>query len=123
MFSFDSFTPVDGVPIYLQLVRHVKRGIVSGQIQNGDELPSRRTLSALLGLNPNTIQKACGILEEEGLIVSRTGAKSAVSLTEDKINAVRQELLEEDVVAAVTALKAMGLSRDEALSLIGQYWK
>ena len=122
MISFDNFAPEDGVPIYQQVVRHVKRGIVSGQVQDGDELPSRRTLSALLGLNPNTVQKACSLLEEEGLIVSRAGAKSAVCLSEEKVASVRKELLEGDVAAMVAALKEMGLTRDEALALIGRCW-
>ena len=58
MISFDSFIAQDGVPIYLQIVKHIKSGIVSGTVVNGDEVPSRRVLSALLGVNPNTIQKA-----------------------------------------------------------------
>ena len=55
MISFDSFIAQDGVPIYLQIVKHIKSGIVSGTVVNGDEVPSRRVLSALLGVNPNTI--------------------------------------------------------------------
>ena len=62
MISFDSFIAQDGVPIYLQIVKHIKSGIVSGTVVNGDEVPSRRVLSALLGVNPNTIQKAYKIV-------------------------------------------------------------
>ena len=76
MVSFDSFIAVDGVPIYLQIVKHIKSGIVSGTIVSGDEVPSRRVLSALLGVNPNTIQKAYKMLEEDGLMESHSGAKS-----------------------------------------------
>ena len=38
-----------------------------------DELPSRRVLSAMLGVNPNTIQKAYKILEDNALIASHGG--------------------------------------------------
>ena len=62
MISFDSFTALDGIPIYLQIIKHIKSGMVSGTVKNGDEVPSRRVLSALLGLNPNTIQKAYKLL-------------------------------------------------------------
>ena len=62
MISFDSFIAQDGVPIYQQIVKHIKSGIVSGTIISGDEVPSRRVLSALLGVNPNTIQKAYKIV-------------------------------------------------------------
>ena len=64
MISFEQFTQEEGSPIYLQILRYIKRGVVAGSIADGDELPSRRVLSALLGFNPNTVQKACRILEE-----------------------------------------------------------
>ena len=38
-----------GHPLYRQIIRHVQRGLAAGTIAFGDELPSRRTLSALLG--------------------------------------------------------------------------
>ena len=66
MISFENFHSVDGVPIYLQMIRHVKQGLAAGTVQNGDELPSRRILSAMLAVNPNTVQKAYRQLEEEG---------------------------------------------------------
>ena len=48
--SFDDFKMEPGIPIYLQIVLFIKRGIVAGIIKRGDELPSRRILSALLGV-------------------------------------------------------------------------
>ena len=122
MISFENFIAEDGTPIYLQIIRHMKRGIVSGIIANGDEVPSRRVLSALLGVNPNTIQKAYRILEEETLMESRSGAKSVMSLNPDKVSKVRRELLENDALAIVSSLKQMGLSKEEALELIREYW-
>lgn len=80
MISFDGFHMEEGTPIYQQILLFLKRSAVSGEIQDGDELPSRRALSALLGVNPNTVQKAYRQLEEEGLIRSHTGAKSCMVL-------------------------------------------
>ena len=122
MISFESFAVRNDIPIYLQILRHIKRGIVSGIIQNGDELPSRRVLSALLGVNPNTIQKAYRLLEEEGLIESHSGAKSFVVLNGEKAEAVRRELVEDDAKGAVEKLKDMGISKNEAIALIEKYW-
>ena len=73
MVSFDGFRPEGSEPIYLQIVGLISSvGIVAGEIPSGDELPSRRMLSALLGVNPNTVQKACRMLEEERILVSHT---------------------------------------------------
>ena len=56
MVDFGQLQLTDGVPIYLQIIGYLKAGISAGVVKDGDELPSRRTLSALLGVNPNTIQ-------------------------------------------------------------------
>ena len=80
MISFEQFMMSDGSPIYLQILLYIKRGIIAGIICDGDELPSRRVLSALLGVNPNTVQKAYKMLEDEGLIVTdRTNGKFVAS--------------------------------------------
>ena len=105
MISFDSFLMEAGIPIYLQIILFIKRGMVSGQIRSGDELPSRRTLSALLGVNPNTIQKAYRMLEEEGLLSSHTGAKSCVSVSDEQMAQIRRELLQKQDESEQTAPK------------------
>jgi len=123
MISFENFKMQEDSPIYLQILLFIKRGIVAGTIKNWDELPSRRVLSALLGVNPNTVQKACRMLEEEGLIASSAGSKSVMSLNERKIAAIRTELVEADAKGAVMKLKQMGLSREEAKGLLDKYWE
>ena len=123
MITFESFLMEDGTPIYLQILLFIKRGIIAGTVVNGDELPSRRVLSALLGVNPNTVQKAYRLLEEEGLVSSHTGAKSCVVLTEETVEKIKKELLESDARSTVASLKQMGLTKAEALALIENYWE
>lgn len=123
MISFERFVPEEGVPIYLQILRYIKREAVAGYIRDGDELPSRRVLSALLGVNPNTVQKAYRMLEEEELIRSHTGAASLMQLSDEKLRQLRAELLEADAQRAIRALQQMGLSRDEVVALIDKYWE
>ena len=123
MISFELFRMEDGSPIYLQILLYIKRGMVAGIIHDGDELPSRRMLSALLSINPNTVQKAYRMLEEEGLIQSHSGAKSYVVVNKEKIQQIRSELLEHDARMSVSVLKQMGMTREEALALITKYWE
>ena len=122
MLTFDSFSPQEGLPIYLQIIRHIKRGIAAGTVAAGDELPSRRVLSAQLGVNPNTVQKAYRLLEEEGLLESRSGAKSVLTLSERKVGQVRSKLLEGEIAVLVAALKETGTSKEEALELVARLW-
>lgn len=121
MVSFESFIMTDG-PIYQQIVLFVKRNISSKAIKNGDELPSRRVLSALLGVNPNTIQKAYKILEDEGLIQSSTGTKSIIVVSESKRKIILTELTQAEAEVAVRTLKEIGITKKEALELISNLW-
>ena len=105
MILFDKFIMDDSGPIYAQIIRYVKRGIVAGNIGDGDEMPSRRVLSSLLGVNPNTIQKAYRILEDE-----------------EKVTKIRAELIATEVGAMIGAMKQSGVSKEEALELISRLW-
>ena len=122
MISFDGFVADGILPIYLQIILFIKRGLSAGSIKDGEELPSRRVLSALLGVNPNTVQKAFALLEEEGLILSRTGAKSVISADEKTIERIREELLVSDIKNITSSLRQMGLTRDQAAELILKNW-
>ena len=108
MLAFDSFRMEEGVPIYLQIMRFVQRSVAAGTAQDQEELPSRRTLSALLG--------------EEGLMESRSGAKSVLTLDERKVRDVRTKLLEGEIAVLVAALKETGSSKEEALDLVARLW-
>ena len=123
MVSFEGFKPDGSEPIYLQIVNHVKRGIVSGEIPDGDELPSRRMLSALLGVNPNTVQKACRMLEEEGILVSHAGSKSFVTFTAERMEELTAELVVSGATAAALKLKQLGITLEEAIRLISRVWE
>ncbi len=106
MIEFEGFVLEEGTPIYQQILMYLKRGIAAGTIRDGDELPSRRMLSALLGVNPNTVQKAYRQLEEEGLIQSRTGAKSCVAVQNTTVQTVGSELLQSDIKAVIRAMNS-----------------
>ena len=121
--SFEKLILNDSEPIYAQIVRFVKRGIVAETIQDGEEMPSRRVLSATLGVNPNTIQKAYRILEEEGIIRSHAGAKSFVQLDSAAVSSIRAELIESEIGALIGAMQQSGVSKEEALSLMQRLWK
>ena len=123
MLSFDQLTLNGAQPIYVQIIRYIKQGIAAGTIANGEELPSRRAVSALLGVNPNTVQKAYRMLEEEGLLQSHAGAKSRIVVSEAVQAQVRGQLLRSDAAALVAAMQQMGVTKDEAMALLEALWK
>ena len=118
MIDFEGFVQTEGQPIYLQIMRYIKQGMASGIIADGEELPSRRALSAYLTVNPNTVQKAYRLLEEEGLVQSHAGAKSFVCATERQRAVLRRELTENELRGMVRNMKGMGLTAKEAAALV-----
>jgi GntR family transcriptional regulator len=73
--------PRSGVPLYLQLVEQINHALAVGILRPGEALPTVRELAKSLAIAPNTISKAYGELETQGLIVSRAGAGTMVSPT------------------------------------------
>lgn len=122
MIEFEKMKMDGNSPIYMQVVDFVKQGLASGEIVYGDELPSRRVLSALLGINPNTVQKAYALLEGEELISSHSGAKSFVSASDEKITQIKAELTEEGGRRAIEILKSAGYNKAAAIALLEKYW-
>ena len=55
-------------PIYLQVVENIISLIAAGDLRTGARLPSSRRLSALLGVNYHTINKAYEMLIRQGIL-------------------------------------------------------
>lgn len=110
--------PNSGVPVYRQLVDQIRFQVLSGVLQPGDELPSTRTLSQELGLNPMTVSKSYGILEAEGVLDHRPGLPLVVSSRNgDAVDGERLAQLESLLEPAITAAKQLGVQPAKALGL------
>ena len=69
----------DSRPIHQQVRDGLRRLMVTGVLQPGDQLPSVRKLATELAINPNTIQRAMAQLEAEGFVYSVAGRGSFVA--------------------------------------------
>lgn len=66
-------------PIYEQIVERFQMLIVNGVLEPDSQMPSVRSLAMELSINPNTIQKAYSLLEQEGYIYPVKGRGNFVS--------------------------------------------
>ncbi len=123
LIDFSELKLNDLSPIYLQIVRFVQIKMVNQEVKSGDEMPSRRVLSALLEVNPNTIQKAYKCMEEEGFLISLAGSKSLLKFDESLVGRYRQELLKAEAERYIVEVKKMGLELKEATELIIDNWE
>lgn len=69
----------DRRPLYEQIKEKLKELIISGALKEGEKIPSVRELANMLAINPNTIQHALKVLEDEGFIYSQRARGSFVA--------------------------------------------
>ncbi len=67
-----------GQPLYEQIEEQIKSQILSGELSEGDALPSMRVLAKDLKISIITTKRAYEDLERDGFIVSVTGKGSFV---------------------------------------------
>lgn len=70
-------------PLYLQIVKQTRLLIARGVLQDGDAMPSVRELSKTLLINTSTVSKAYKTLQDLGVMETKPGTGSFISLNKD----------------------------------------
>lgn len=103
-------------PIYEQLVDKIKELIINQVLGPDEKLPSVRTLSQELTINPNTIQKAYRELERQGYIYSVQGKGNFVAPLE-LVDKEKLDELKEDLIKLLSEAIYLGLTKRDLLHL------
>lgn len=95
-----------GQPIYDQISGQIKALILSGELKEGEALPSMRLLAKELRISVITTKRAYEELERDGFITSVPGKGSFVAAP--NLAFIREEHLRqiEDLMRKITALSA-----------------
>lgn len=105
-------------PVYLQVVDQVKNAVASGTARAGDALPSIRPLAEELRVNRNTIAKAYGELESQGVIQTLAGKGCFITGQASPLRKdARMKLVTEELDDAVIAAHHLQVDRTEFLRL------
>lgn len=115
--------PKSGVPIWEQIRDNLKKQILMGVWSPGEQLPSVRTLSAELGINPNTIQRSYSELEREGLTYTVAGKGCFVEDDLSAIEAKRFAEAFEKLDAHIKELKEFGIEEEKVIARIKTLYK
>lgn len=122
MLQFHSLQLNNKDPVYQQLALYVKQQILLGHAVTGDKLPSRRDIAAQLNINPNTVQKAFKLMEEEGYVTTTSTHGSTIYCDSSIIERIETELTGELVADFVKSAKNVHLSFDKVVTLIREFW-
>ena len=106
------------VPVYEQLKRQIRLGIVSGNYPIGHRMPSIRQLAAQLTINPNTIAKVYRQLESDGFLISRSGSGFFVKLEQEQLSKTRKALLAEITEEFISSAIELGFTPEELIKTL-----
>jgi GntR family transcriptional regulator len=106
----------DNTPIYRQIADGIRLFIVSGDLKEGDSLPSVRQLAGDLGVNLNTVATAYRELQSDGLLTVKHGAGAVVASLMTNIKT--DEELRKPLRGALAQMFLAGLTWSEVMNLV-----
>ncbi len=109
----------NGQPIYEQIFSQIKSKIISGDLKEGDALPSMRLLAKELKISVITTKRAYEELEREGFLTTLTGKGSFVAAK--NVDFIKEEMLrlvEDSLQQAVEASRSCSLSLEELTDIL-----
>ncbi len=106
-------------PIYRQIEDQVRTQIVSGELAEGQELPSIRALAQDLRVSVITVKRAYDDLEAEGFLSSVPGKGCYVSVRNKELfREQRMRMVEDKLDQAARDAKLIGMSLEELLTML-----
>jgi GntR family transcriptional regulator len=108
----------DSQPIYWQLKERTVAMILDGTLDEGDALPSVRTVASEFQLNPITVSKSYQALVDEGLVEKRRGLGMFVcdGARERLVISERDKFRNDEWPATLNRIKQLGLDVKKLLS-------
>ena len=111
----------DDLPLYSQLARQLRQAIAAGQLAENQQLPSIRALVSLLKVNHQTVLRAYGELEAEGLIERRQGQGTFVVLEAlEEANRQRRRAVLAELRQLAMVARELGVDSDEIDAAVRQ---
>ncbi|MEX1376450.1 MAG: GntR family transcriptional regulator [Eubacteriales bacterium] len=120
MLFINKFSPT---PIYLQVIDQFEELIFTGVIGAEEALPSVRALAKELGVNPNTLQRAYGEMENRNLCVSVPGSGRYVTKDAKKIIMKQKKESINEIADIVRNAKQSGVKLDDIVDLVKRVYK
>lgn len=111
------------VPIYTQIRNGIIEGILSGELTPGESLPSVRQLASDLGINLHTVNKAYGVLRQEGFIQIHRKKGAVVNPSETyRADDAYYERLREQLSPLIAEACCRGVSSDDFTGICRQIY-
>lgn len=110
----------NNLPIYLQIMNHMKKQIVVGKLKAGDKIPSVRELAVELQINPNTVQRTFQELEREQIVETKRGLGRYVTSEVDKIMEIKKEMAGDLIDRFIQGMQELGFRNDDIITIVAE---
>jgi GntR family transcriptional regulator len=115
---------VSSEPLHSQISRQIRARILSGDLAEGDALPSIRVMAREQHVSVITVQRAYDDLDRDGLIVSKRGKGFFVAgLTGGQKRNMALDRLSEKLAPVIKHAAATGLESSEIIRVVKQILK
>jgi GntR family transcriptional regulator len=116
--------PHSHMPLYEQIVEHIRGSVAAGVYRPGEALPSIRVLALELVVNPNTVQRAYQELERQGLAYTRKGLGVFVSKGgEESAQGRSEEAIHSRFAQGIDLARAANISQDRIRTIFHEAMK
>lgn len=104
-------------PIYVQIIEQIRQLVASGELKQGDQLPTVRQLATELRVNFNTVARAYRMLDEAGLISTQRGRGTYIweQPTEEAMKQLKKKNLEELARNYWAEARQLGYTLEDAI--------
>lgn len=105
--------------IYLQIADHMCEQIIRGEWQENDRIPSIREMAVETEVNPNTVTRTYGYLQEKGIIYNRRGIGYFINDGSEEITKtiVREEFIRNELPYFLGRMKLLEIAIDDLETL------
>lgn len=108
----------DHEAVFIQIADRIRAEILSGGYSPGQQIPPVRQLASEAAVNPNTMQKALTLLEEQKLVYSQGTVGRFITSDTAVIDAAREQMRQSVIHKWMEQARELGISAEELIKYI-----
>jgi len=109
--------------IYMQIAEAIEDAVISGELNEGDQVYSTNQFARLYGINPATAAKGINLLVEEGILYKKRGIGMFVA--EGARNMIvgkrKTQFIEDYISKLIREAEKLNITKEELIDLIKTY--
>lgn len=109
--------------IYMQIAEAIEDAVISGELNEGDQVYSTNQFAKIYGINPATAAKGINLLVEEGILYKKRGIGMFVA--EGARNMIvtkrKTQFVEEYISKIIREAKKLNITKEELIEIIKNY--